>query len=121
MIKEPTECVGCGLKIKTKTNRAQNKYCSRECSNRAHSAKGDASPHWLGGDVDSNPVFKWLQTYFGKACKCDTCGGSKKVQWVKLGDRGYEMKRENFQRLCRGCRTEHVVTMSEIGNKFLYK
>lgn len=81
-------------------------YCSRDCSNKSTSLKGEKSPHWIGDKVGYYGIHDWLYTNFGKAKKCEKCGSQKRVQWAKLENKEYERKRENFWQLCSKC---HIV------------
>lgn len=110
------KCVRCGNDFYADVARIKNGgalYCSRICSNKSTSLRGEDSPHWKGDKVGYYGIHEWLYTNFGKANKCENpdCNhNSKRFQWAKLKGREYQRRRENFWQLCSSCHINYDET-----------
>lgn len=83
------------------------KYCSRNCSNKHNRRRGEQLYNWKGDSVGYYALHDWLILHYGKAKKCEMCGGTSRVQWAKLRNKLYERRRENFWNLCHKCHMEY--------------
>lgn len=114
---EHRPCLRCGtIKwfFQSRINRGEAKYCSRVCSNKSNSKRGENSPHWKE-KVGYYGVHSWLYTNYGQPTFCEKCkvigektrGGKWSIHWAKIEGKEYEKKRENFWALCFMCHMEY--------------
>lgn len=111
-------CLICGKEYRAiKDFKAQKqKYCSRECYEKAWTKeirprlktpggkRGIDNPEWKGDEAGYSAKHYWLSRKYGKPKKCEMCGtiDANKYEWANK-DHKYKRIRKDWMRVCTRC------------------